>query len=171
MSILQVMVQNARRQFAAGKAKQAGQILAEVLRQKPDHAEALEAVWSIAQQTQEFGPATLAFAAATAASPASAMIRYTLSMALLSSGRAAEAETAVREAIAMAPGSPSPPMPMHLGRVLMALGRRDEAFAMLRQACELDPASATGWYNLGGVLLEHDRGTEAAVSQLLQSWP
>ena len=83
-----------------------------------------------------------------------------VSLAYNAVGRNGDAETALRRALAIEPGSAA--AQLNLGMLLGELGRLPEAEAALRAAFKEDPRSAASAYNLA-VVVSHDRPDEAVT--------
>jgi tetratricopeptide (TPR) repeat protein len=67
--------------------------------------------------------------------------------------RAGDAETSLRQALAMRPGADGEEAHMVLGRVLWREGKKDEGIVELRRALSLDPADPDALFELGSALL------------------
>jgi predicted O-linked N-acetylglucosamine transferase (SPINDLY family) len=88
--------------------------------------------------------------------------RLILGLALRENGRAAEAETVLRDGLAERPEQPL--LLLELANALADLDRRDEAIAVLDQAIRAAPKHAPAHYNLGNMLRQADQLEAAAAA-------
>ncbi len=110
------------------------------------------AVKARAQVRSEDGPGALETAdKAVALDASNALAHVARGEALLTLGRNADAEVALRKAIQLEPDSPL--AHARLARVLLALARPPEAVAAARKATELDINFGEGFAVLGGALI------------------
>ena len=82
--------------------------------------------------------------------------------AAMRAGRSADAESAFREAVRLAPGLPD--AHLDLGLVLGREGKQDEAVASLKKAIELDPKLPSAHMFLGIFLYQANRQEEAIAA-------
>lgn len=110
----------------------------------------------------EFPQAETQLRAALATDPGNPELHNRLGVVLLAQGRRAEAVTTLRAALALAPDHNGNAETHHaLGVALGALGRRDEAEVSLRAALALAPNHAEANCNLGILLTQEKRYTDA----------
>jgi len=105
------------------------------LRQQPDDAEALEALWRDAYGAGEHARALDWLRRAIAADAQAAGYHFMLGCSLLALGRTAEALGALRETVRLDAGFQE--AHFHLGVALQAVGLHDEAFGHYREALRL----------------------------------
>jgi tetratricopeptide (TPR) repeat protein len=86
--------------------------------------------------------------------------RCDLAVALAALGRGAESEAALTDAAAH--GAKPALVALTRGRILQRAGQSEKAIEFLRRAAQLDPDSWRAWFNLGNVLRETGRFSEAA---------
>ena len=88
--------------------------------------------------------------------------RLILGLALRENGRAAEAETVLRDGLVERPAQPL--LLLELANALADLDRRDEAITVLDQAIRAAPGHAPAHYNLGNMLRQVGRLEAAAAA-------
>jgi tetratricopeptide (TPR) repeat protein len=111
--------------------------LRHILAQDPDHADALNALgYTLADRTDRFQEARALIEKALALKPDEPAIKDSMGWVLYRMGDPAAAEPYLRDALATVF---DPEIAAHLGEVLWALGRRDEARAIWDRALEEDP--------------------------------
>ncbi len=111
--------------------------LRHILDQDPDHADALNALgYTLADRTDRLGEARALIEKALALKPDEPAIKDSMGWVLYRLGNAAAAEPYLRDALESVF---DPEIAAHLGEVLWALGRRDEAREIWDRALEEDP--------------------------------
>ena len=123
-----------------GRPAQAEQAYAEILRQDPDHAEALHLMGMLAIQGRQPQIAVELISRAIATEPNVAAMYSNRAVALSTLGRDPHAVEDYRRAIALQPGFGA--VHVNLGAVLFRLGRHQDAMASFDAALVLYPADA-----------------------------
>jgi tetratricopeptide (TPR) repeat protein len=154
-------LRTAREELRAGRLAEAERLLAEILSQHPDQAEALHLLGIVKLQQGDPGAAVELIAKAIAARPDYVAARNDLGNVLARQGRAGEAEAAYRQALERKPDYVQ--AHNNLGNVLAKQGSLEEAEAAYRRTLELEPDFAEAHNNLGNVLAQQGR-SEAALA-------
>lgn len=132
----------ARRDFSAAKA-----YFADLLKQDPDHADALHGLAAADAAEGRFASAERLLRRAVAVNPMQVAYQVSLADALLADGRIQEAERLCAHAVAMEPSFA--PAHVSLGAVLIQQRRLDEAVEALLKAVDLEPGFAEAYNHLG----------------------
>ena len=135
---------------AEGKAREARACCEEVLRSRPDDAQACCLIANLAADAKDTVEGLAWARRAAAADPRLADARYVEGRLLEAEGRLPEAETSYRAALALAPADAR--VHNNLGGVLHMQGRLDAALASYRRALELDPAQPQARQNYASIV-------------------
>jgi predicted O-linked N-acetylglucosamine transferase (SPINDLY family) len=152
----------ALRRHQAGQLREAGAIYRQILRQHPDHVDAMHLLGVIAHQTGQNAAAVELIGKAIGLNPNLAEAHVNLGMALKAGGRLDDAIAAYRRAIALRPGYAE--AHGNLGSALREKGQLDAALECYRQAVSLNPNLPGGHSNLANVLHETGRLDEAVAA-------
>jgi predicted O-linked N-acetylglucosamine transferase (SPINDLY family) len=134
---------------AEGRKIEAEETCKEILKAKPDHMEALTALWDLSYETRNHGVAVEWLRRGIAANDGIAQLHYMMGYSLMGQGNMADAVASFRAALALDPAMAK--AQNNLGCSLEALGTLDEAVECYRKAIDLDPRLADAIYNLGNV--------------------
>jgi predicted O-linked N-acetylglucosamine transferase (SPINDLY family) len=154
---MQIALQHHR----AGRLEQADQIYRQILAQWPEHAPALHHLGLIALQTGRNRLAIDLIRRAIAREP-SAEGQNDLGIALNADGKADDAISSYRQALALRPGYIE--AYNNLGNALGQQGHLDEAIAVYRQAIALRPNLPESHSNLGNALKQKQQLDEAIAA-------
>ncbi|HEX4328105.1 MAG TPA: tetratricopeptide repeat protein [Burkholderiales bacterium] len=160
MDTLNAAVQQGLLLHQQGRVAEAMAIYEQVLRNAPEHPDALHYLGVACRQTGRTAQALDLLARAVRARPDAPMAHNNLGNARLALGQLEEALGCFNRAIELAPAYAG--AHNNRGGVLVRLNRPEEALAAFRRVAELEPAGADPWYNMGVVLQELGRLDEAA---------
>jgi predicted O-linked N-acetylglucosamine transferase (SPINDLY family) len=146
----------------AGRFVEAEAIYRQILRQNPNHAEALHLLGVLAAQVGRLDAAVELIRRSIRLQPELAEAHCNLGNALKDMGRVEEAIACFQQAIRLRPDYAE--AHGNLGVVLKDAGRLDEAVAVYRQAIRLRPEYFEVHNNLGLALCDSGRLDEAAAS-------
>ncbi len=152
----------ARAHHHAGQFTDAERLYEQILRQSPDHTEALQLMGALALQTERVESAIELLSLATSLNPTLPEALNNLGTALAKVGRKDEAIEAFRRAIAVRPGYAM--AWNHLGVVLLDLKEPAEAERCLEQALRLVPRDAETRNNLGNAQFAQQHWEDAIAS-------
>ena len=145
-----------------GKFERAEAIYRNVLRQQPDHPEALHLLGVLLHQRGAGEEAVATIERALEKDPQSADATYNLADILLAQGKTAEAVQRFRHALTLRPDFPE--AAISLGIALRSHGEMDQALAQLREAAANYPDFAEAHYNLGDTLrIQNELGEAKAA--------
>ncbi|NTW51584.1 MAG: tetratricopeptide repeat protein [Chlorobiaceae bacterium] len=130
--------------------EQAGRIYEQILREMPDHSDALHLLGVISYQTQDYRRASDLIGQAIAISPSNAAYYSNMGLVLHWSGNFDGAIASYDKAIALMPAYAE--AWFNRGNSLQKLDRLDEAVVSYDQAISLRPTYAEAWSNRGFVL-------------------
>jgi protein O-GlcNAc transferase len=133
-----------------------------VLRESPDHFDALHLLGVVEAQRGHHDKAVRLIRDALRINPNSAEAHFSRGNVLLQLRRHEEALAAFDKALTINPRYPGPLV--NRGNVLLQLGQLDEALACFDRALELDPRFSEALNNRGNVLLELGRFDDALAS-------
>jgi tetratricopeptide (TPR) repeat protein len=133
-----------------------------VLRDQPDHPDALHLLGLVALQSGDRGRARELIGRAIARSPNHASFHNSLASVLMEENRADEAEASLRQALVLDPFYPE--AHNNLGNALQQLGRLDEALESYARALGFRKDYAEAYYNRGRALQALHRLEEAEAS-------
>jgi predicted O-linked N-acetylglucosamine transferase (SPINDLY family) len=153
---------------AEGRKIEAEETCKEILKIRPDHLEALGALWDLSYETQNHGVAVEWLRRGIAANDRIAQLHYMMGYSLMGQGNMPDAAGSFRAALALDPGMAK--AQNNLGCTLEAMGGVPEAAECYRKAVSLDPRLADAHYNLGNAhrqLAEEDRAIEC-ISRALE---
>ncbi len=142
-----------------GKVHAAAEIYRRILKQVPDHPEALHFQGVAFHQLGRSEEGLVSIRRAVALAPDYVAAYNNLGNVLKEKGRTAEAEEAYRRVIQLEPRNGDGFN--NLGVVLKEQGRLEEAFHAYQQAIALEPRHADAWHNLGNVLKKLNRIEDA----------
>ena len=144
----------------AGRLQEAYDLYRQVLREHPNHPEALHYLGLIAHQAGQNEQALNLIRRSIEINPASALYHYNLGLLLQTMGQLDPAAEAYRSAIAADPKYAE----AHngLGLAMHKMGRIDEALAAYRKAIALAPSLLAAQINLAGALAAAGRLDDAA---------
>ena len=142
-----------------GKVEQATPILAELVKQHPDYADALDTQFRVAMTTKDYLTATSAAAAITAVNPKSALGPLYQGMVAEAQKRTDDALQRYAAAVAIQPDAPAP-LQAEI-RLLVAEKRVGEAVKRLDDYSARYPQSSLGLDAKGEVLLGSGKAPEA----------
>ena len=145
-----------------GKLAQAEYIYREVLRQQPDHFEALHQLGAIALETGHTERAVELIGKAIGLKPDNAQAHYNRGLALANLKRPEDALESYNKAIALNPDFAE--AHNNRGNALQDLERHSDALASYDKAIELAPGFAMAHSNRGFVLSDLQRHAEALAS-------
>lgn len=148
--------------YREGRHQDAQTICRDVLKDLPDHFDALHLLGVSEADCGRFEQASATLARATALHPNSAEAQSNLGWSLLRQGRCEDARICLERAVALHPDFPT--ALTNLGTALMHLQRHDEAIAAHDRAIALKPGYTDAHYNRGMALLLADRYEEAKAS-------
>jgi tetratricopeptide (TPR) repeat protein len=131
------LLQQAVKEFEAGKAAQAVALCQKVIQREPRNILALTFLSLVEQQRGRFEQALSSIQRAIKLSPSNAEAHRSAGVILMAMGRTAEALEATRKAAALQPDLPG--VQAQLGTALTRLERGDEAMASLETALRQDP--------------------------------
>lgn len=143
----------------AGKRREARPLYEAALRQRPDDAQAQFAYGLCLLEDGDLAAGAAAMRALVKRRPDHGPAHRSLGKALRLSGDLAGAESHLHRAVALMPEAPEPWM--DLG-ALLAAAAPERAETVLRQALERHPRHAGLWSNLGNVLAQRGRRSDAA---------
>jgi predicted O-linked N-acetylglucosamine transferase (SPINDLY family) len=143
-------LQTALRLHQAGDYAEAGRIYREILREYPDHADALQLLGLIEHQAGRHAAAAELIGRAVALAPGAAVLHNNLGEALRSLGRLDEAAACYAKAVALDPAFAD--AHYNLGVVAGERGETEAATAHYRQALALRSDHAAALNNLGYAL-------------------
>jgi tetratricopeptide (TPR) repeat protein len=146
----------------SGRLPEAEQLYRQVLARQPQHADALNALGTIAHQSGQSELAVNLIRRSIALNPGVAHAHSNLGNALISLGRIDEAIAEYRQAIAIEPDNPKPYT--NLGSALSEKGELDDAIAAYRRAIALNPDSSLTHANLGNALRDKGELDEAIAA-------
>ena len=152
------MIERALEHHRAGRLAEAATIYQEILRERPDDADAWYLLGVVAHQAGEPERAVELMGRSLEILPDQARCLGLLGIDLLALGRAEEAEAAWRRAIEL---EPSVQLYVHLAGLRMRQGRADEAAGAYREALALDLRHAPAAVGMGRALLQCGRKEEA----------
>ena len=145
-----------------GEFERAEAIYRNVLRQQPDHPEALHLLGVLLHQRGAGEEAVATIERALEKDPQSADATYNLADILLAQGKTAEAVQRFRHALTLRPDFPE--AAISLGIALRSHGDMDQALAQLREAAANYPDFAEAHYNLGDTLrIQNELGEAKAA--------
>jgi predicted O-linked N-acetylglucosamine transferase (SPINDLY family) len=153
---------------AEGRKIEAEETCKEILKIRPDHMEALSALWDLSYETQNHGVAVEWLRRGISANDRIAQLHYMMGYSLMGQGNMKDAAASLRAALALDPAMAK--AQNNLGCALEATGALGEATECYRKAISLDPRLADALYNLGNAhrqAAEDDRAIEY-ISQALQ---
>ncbi|MBN1910351.1 MAG: tetratricopeptide repeat protein [Pirellulales bacterium] len=155
----------------AGRFDSAETMYREILRQQPDHVDAIHLLGLIAHQVGRQQAALEYLTRAATLRPDVPELQTDLATAHLASGNAAEAASRCRRAVALRPDFAE--AHCTLGNALSAGGELDEAAAHCRHAVSLRPENAEMQFCLANVLKRQGRLDEAVqcYQQVLEQQP
>lgn len=160
------LLQRARQEMGAGRARVAVGHLQQLLGLQPDHAEALNDLAMALSSLGQDAAALECIDEAVRRQPRSANVWNNRGGLLEALGRLDEAIEAYRRAVELTPFQAVPRF--NLGDALRQVRRLDEAAAELRLAATLDPQLQPAWAALGTCALELGQ-PEAALGPLRQA--
>ncbi len=140
----------------------------DILKVRPDHMEALSALWDLSYETRNHGVAVEWLRRGIAANGRIAQLHYMMGYSLMGQGNMTDAAASFRAALELDPAMAK--AQNNLGCSLEALGLLDQAVECYRKASDLDPRLADALYNLGNAhrrLGQEDRAIEC-ISQALR---
>jgi Tfp pilus assembly protein PilF len=141
----------------AGRDVEAFEIVTQILRDHPTHADAsLEVARALAGRGRT-DEAIHVLARASAAAPSNAMLAVNMGSLLCAQGRAAEGVPVLERACRLLPTSAV--AAFNLANGLRDLGRAEEAIVRYRDSIRIDPTQWAAYRNLANLLA--DRGLEA----------
>ena len=134
----------------AGRMAEAERLLRQLVRQAPDHVEALHCL-GIALHAQGQSAQALGFLdRSLRLAPANSKAENNRALALTALRRPGEALASLDRALALQPDDAE--LHYNYGNALMALQRNEDALAAFRRATSLNPALHQAWQNMGIVL-------------------
>jgi predicted O-linked N-acetylglucosamine transferase (SPINDLY family) len=125
---------------ASGNKIEAEEACKEVLRARPDHMEALTALWDLSYETQNHGVAVEWLRRGIAANNAIPNLHYMMGYSLMGQGNMSDAVASFRAALALDPSMAK--AHNNLGCALEAVGNLGEAVECYRRAAGHDPRLA-----------------------------
>ena len=143
----------------AGQFARAEELLREILRLDPNHADALHLLGLLALDTQRLDLALDSITRATELKPEHAAYHLDLGHVYRALGKPSEAKACFERAGALDPASAN--AHVNLGIIYMEQGALAEAEACHREALRLQPGFAIAWNNLANVLITRGELTEA----------
>jgi len=129
------LMQQAAAHHQAGRLAEAQQIYRQVLRDNPDHADALHGLGLLARQSNQPGIAAAYIGRAVQLNSFSGLFQYHYGDAFLALGDAPQAAACFRRATQLEASRPEPHAA--LGVALLTMQKLDEAIASFRKAIEL----------------------------------
>ena len=155
----EILLPAAVKAYREGRHPQAQALCRQILKDLPDHFDALHLLGVSEADSNHFEEATAALTRATALNPRSAEAQSNLGWSLLRLGRHQDACVALERAVALNPNFPT--ALTNLGTTLMHLRRYDEAIAAHDRAIALKPDYGDAYCNRGMTLLMVNRDEEA----------
>lgn len=134
---------------AAGKKIDAEEACKTVLKNRPDHMEALTALWDLSYETKNHGVAVEWLRRGVAANDRIPRLHYMMGYSLMGQGNMGDAAASFRKVLALDPSMAK--AHNNLGCALEAVGNLGEALECYRRAIALEPRLADARYNLGNV--------------------
>ncbi|MEO8443920.1 MAG: tetratricopeptide repeat protein [Gammaproteobacteria bacterium] len=156
----QVTIESARARLAAGDVQAAEAIALAILRDDPDHAEALHLLGIIRFQTGRAEDGVKMLERAVRAAPRLLAAHVDLGAMLITVGRPLDATAQLRTAVQLDPANVE--AQVNLGNALHAQGELQAAEVVHHTALRLDPHHVRGNMSLGNLLLHLRRPQEAA---------
>jgi len=157
-----VSLQTALEHHLAGRLPQAEAIYKQILREEPNHPDALHRSGLIAYQTGECGAAVDLFDKAIRENTYNPHYFNDLGAALQAQGKFDEAADNYRKALSLKPDYAE--AHNNLGVMLKERGNLDEAVACYHKAISFKPDFAEAYNNLGNTLQDQDKVSEAIDS-------
>lgn len=157
---LQQLFDSALQHHRAGRLAEAESFYLAVLRVRPEHADALQMLGMLSQQTGRGGQAIELLGRAIRQSPQSPTAHYNFAKVLADNGRPDEAIAQYRQALALQPDWA--PAWNNLGNLLNAADDTDAAIDAYRRCLTLKPDHAEAHHNLGTALQKQGRWEESA---------
>ncbi|HXJ01960.1 MAG TPA: tetratricopeptide repeat protein, partial [Micropepsaceae bacterium] len=157
-----MLLQEALKLRRAGKLAEAAELYGQVLRDEPQHFEALHALGILNYQSGRFEDAESLIRQAVAVNPNAAEAAYNHACLLQRLNRPQDALASFDAALAVKPDYIE--ALVNRGGVLWALKRREEALANSQRVLALKPDLAEAWNNQGGMLQALERFEEALQS-------
>jgi protein O-GlcNAc transferase len=161
-NIIQKKLQQAFALHQRGMLSDAKKIYEEILKQTPNHFDALHLLGVVANQTKNLHQAEKLFGKAIKVNPNFSDTYYNRGIALQGLKRLDEALASYDKALALKPGLAEPWLGR--GNVFNELKRYDEAFANYDKALALKPDLAEAWLGRGNVFKNLKRYDEAFVA-------
>ena len=155
-------LQDAMRLRRAGRLAEAAQIYQAILKEQPQHFEALHALGILNYQSGRLEEAERLIGEATRVNPRAADALYNRGSLLLRLNRIQDAVASFDRALQVKPDYIE--ALGNRGAALMQLGRAAEALADFARLVRLKPELPEGWINLGGAQARLERFDEALVS-------
>lgn len=152
----------AYREHQSGNLEQAADAYRSILRERPQHADALYLLGEIANRNGRYGEAVDLLRKSIAVNPRVAAFHYELGTALYASGESRGAVQSFRDALDLDPGHID--SHVDLAVALLALGMPAAAERSCRAALQIDPRSVAANVNLGAALEAEGKFAQAAES-------
>jgi len=150
----------------AGRLDEAQQLYQQILRQEPDHPDALHLLGVVAAQSGKPELALAPIQRAIVVRPNVAVYYTNLGNAYCDLGRLEEAVAQYRRALELHPDNPDGLV--NLGAALRRLNRLEESETRLRRALELQPENPAVHFHLG-TTLQRVRRTDEAIKHLREA--
>lgn len=154
-------IKEAVRQHQAGRLREAGEIYRQVLRVKPNNAQALHLLGALSFQRGEHETALGLIEKAISIDPKTSVFYINLGLTLRELGRLEESVTRYRQALCLQPDSAL--ANNNLGFVLMELGRLQEAITAYDRALVLKPDYFNAHINQGNAFYAGGRLQDAVA--------
>jgi predicted O-linked N-acetylglucosamine transferase (SPINDLY family) len=132
---------------AQGRKIEAEETCKQILKLRPDHLEALTALWDLSYETLNHGVAVEWLRRGIAANERIPQLYYMMGYSLMGQGNMHDAVAAFRAALALDPAMAK--AQNNLGCALEALGAVSDAVECYRKAIDLDSSLPDAVYNLG----------------------
>jgi len=157
---IEAVLDRALRCHQLGNMEEAQALYGEVLRQAPNHADALHLFGVLHHQTGAHEEAAKLIRRAIKRQPREPAYHCNLGEALRGLGKHRDAEKCFRKALKLAPSFAA--AAINLGNLRRDQGKLDRAIVQYKKALAMDPASYLAAFNLGGAHAETEQWTEAA---------
>ncbi|MBF0346404.1 MAG: tetratricopeptide repeat protein [Magnetococcales bacterium] len=164
-SIVQPRLAQAMNHHLAGRLQEAELLYRQILKEDPNHADALHMFGVLAHQQGAFAVAVECLSRAVALRPGLIEAHYNLGNALKTLGQKSQALECYRQVVRL--GSHLPEALLFVGNGFKELGSLEEAITCYRRAIALNSGFTAAWGALGAALKEQKSWVEARDATLM----